>query len=61
MDKPGKQRTKTTSFRLPPDLMDRVRAAAVADRRTLGKAVEVGLELYIQKVEAETGKSLAAA
>ncbi len=62
MTDPRRRReSRTTTFRLPVDLLERFREAADADRRTRGKAAEVALEMYIARVEAETGKSSAAA
>ena len=52
--------TRITSFRLPVELLDRLREAAEADRRSMAKAAEIAFERYIEQVEAEMGKNKAA-
>ena len=51
--------TRITSFRLPAHLLERLREAAEADRRSMTAAAEIAFEHYIGQVEAETGKSSA--
>ena len=52
--------TKVTSLRLPVKLLERFKRAAAADRRTMGLALQIAMEDYCEKVEAEQkGKAAA--
>ena len=43
----GNNRPKTVSFRLPPDLMEEMRALAKQNRRTLSGEVQLALEMHL--------------
>ena len=56
----GKGRPIPRSFRISPELVERLRAAAELDRRSMTKALEEAIEMYCEKVERERGKEAAA-
>lgn len=45
---PKESRPKTVSFRLPDELMERVRRLAKQNRRTLSGEVQLALERHLQ-------------
>ena len=55
----AKGRPIPRSFRISPELVERLRAAAELDRRSMTKALEEAIEMYCEKVERERGKEAA--
>jgi len=53
------ERSARLNIRIPPELLERLKAAAEEDHRTVTLAAEMGIVLYCEKVEREAKKDAA--